>query len=151
MKFAVISEIKNHKLRAIKTLSTCLAYMVVGVQSSIIGVALLDLQVLSGASLDSITFLVTGRCVGHALGSVVAGLIENKLHPQLIIFYALLISAASNIAMPLPISIYGMVLAFGISGFSGGVTDNGMYTILFTTKINSVNDENFSSCIHFPN
>lgn len=68
MQLTVISEIKRHKIRALKTVITCLAYVCLGLHSSVIGVSLLDLRVLAGCDLNEITLVVTGRAIGYASG-----------------------------------------------------------------------------------
>lgn len=130
MPFQLFSQIQQHKVRAVKSLLTSIAYLCVGLQSAIIGVAILDLQIMVQSSLESVTFIVTGRCLGHGLGSVFAGFMENKINPQLFLMYSLIISAAAIATMPFYTSIYPLIAAFSTTGFINGIMDNGKQRFL---------------------
>ena len=123
MQLALISEIKKHKIRALKTLFTCLCYICIGLQSSVIGVALLDLKVLAGCDFNQITLTVTGRAIGYATGSVVAGFLDSKVNTQLMLMLMLLLGAGVHIAIPLCRTLLVMSILCGVSGLSCGIVD----------------------------
>lgn len=102
-----------------------MAYLTFGVQASMIGVALLDLQVLSGASFDTVTILVTGRAVGYGIGSVTSGFLDTKVNTQLTIMVSSLTGAATHVGIPFCKSFWIMVLLNHIAGISCGIIDNG--------------------------
>lgn len=122
MKLQFVSELKQHKVRALKTLAVCLSYVCLGLQTSA-SVALLDLQVLAGCTFQEITLILTGGSIGYACGSVVAGFIESKLNPQLMISFATLISALVQFGYPLSRTVYLMVALSVVCGFAGGIMD----------------------------
>lgn len=125
MQLAVISEIKRHKIRAVKTLITCLNYICLGLHSSVIGVALLDLKVLAGCDLNQITLTVTGRAIGYAAGSVISGFIDSYINTQLTLMVCLFAGAVIHVAIPLARSLLLMAILCGFAGFSNGVADCG--------------------------
>lgn len=127
MQLSFLTEIKNHKIRALKTLFTCIAYLCMGIQSSIIGVALLDLQVLSSATFDTVTLLVTGRALGYGFGSVAGGFLDAKCNTQLTIMLSQFIGAVVHVGIPLCRIFWLMVLLNLIAGISCGVVDNRKY------------------------
>lgn len=95
-----------------------------GIQSSIIGVALLDLQVLSGATFDTVTLLVTGRALGYGFGSVAGGFLDAKCNTQLTIMLSQFIGAVVHVGIPLCRTLWLMIVLNLIAGISCGVVDN---------------------------
>lgn len=118
-----VSEIKEHKIRGVKTLFTCLCYICIGLQGAVIGVSFLDLKVLAGCEFSQITLILTSGSIGYASGSVVAGFLESRFNTQLVIAISLIVTAICQFGYPLTRSLIVMIF-FGINaGFFSGMID----------------------------
>lgn len=117
-----VTQIRQHKIRALKTLAVCLAYLSIGLQTSS-SVALLDLQVLAGCTFQQITLIITSGSIGYATGSVLAGFMEAKFNPQAAIAFNLLIDAIVYFSFPFCRSLYIMLVLYGIGAISNGFLD----------------------------
>lgn len=130
MQLGVFDQIKKHKLRAVKTLLTCFGYACVGLQAGVIGPSLLDLSVLVQCQFDQITYMVTGRSVGYAIGSITAGVIARRTNPQMVICLTLLVSALFHFAMPVTKTLNLIIVLITLTGIVNGVTDTSKYITL---------------------
>lgn len=159
MPVPVITQIKRHKIRALKTLFTCLCYICIGLQSSIIGIALLDLRygifganqhalnflclslhsVLVGCSFNQISLVVTARSIGYACGSVFAGFIDNRINTQLMLMLLLFINAATQVVIPLCRVLYLMIIDCVIAGTTSGMMDCCEYQNIFAMTLTCSN------------
>lgn len=119
----LINLIKSNKLRAIKTLFACLGHLCIGLQGGIIGPSLLDLSVLVTCEFDQITYMVTGRFTGYAIGAVAAGFIAKKTNPQAVIFLTLQVAALFHFAMPLTHSLNVILTCITLTGIANGISD----------------------------
>ena len=82
------------------------------------GPALLDLQLLAGTSFGKAAMLLPARSLGYALGSVIAGVLGERMDHQIVIMVSLCLSIVTMTAFPLFRSInimYGLIFASGIS------------------------------------
>lgn len=68
----VLTQIRAHKLRFIKTLCIYVAEIVVGLCSGVVGPTLLDLQLAADTDLDQITYTLPARAGGYAFGSFIS-------------------------------------------------------------------------------
>lgn len=123
MELTFLVEIKKHKIRALKTFVTCLCYICIGYQGSIVGVSLIDLKVLAQSTLSQITLILTGNSVGYAAGSVVAGFLEARFNSQLVMSICLAITAMCQFAFPLTPHLIALICLGVCSGFFSGITD----------------------------
>ena len=131
MQLSFLIEIKKHKIRALKTLFTCMSYICMGLQSSVIGVALLDLQTLTGSNFDTITLIVTGRALGYGTGSVVGGFLDERFNTQFMMMVSLFIGSAVHFGIPLCRSLIPMIMLNLIAGISCGIADNRKYNRIY--------------------
>lgn len=67
--------------------------------------------------------MVTGRSVGYAIGSIIAGLIAPRSNPQMVISATLLIAALFHFAMPLTKTLNLMIALITLTGIVNGMTD----------------------------
>lgn len=125
MHLQVWEQIKNHKIRAFKTLIACLGHGCNGLQGGIIGPALLDLSILVQCNFDQISHMVTGRFAGYALGSIIAGVIAPRTNQQMVLCSTLLISALFHFAMPLAGTLSVMLTLITLTGIANGMMDTG--------------------------
>lgn len=68
----LISEIKQHKVRLLKTIAQYTVYMTLGMSVGVIGPTLLDLKEQVDTSLQTISLIMTSRAAGHVIGSLVS-------------------------------------------------------------------------------
>lgn len=134
MHFQFVTEIKEHKIRALKTLFTCLCYICIGLQGSGIGVSFLDLKVLAACTLSQIAFILSGGAIGYAGGSVVAGFLESKFNIQLVIAISLGLTSICQFGYPLSRSLVVMIVIGVNAGFFSGIVD--------CCKLNRIIDSN---------
>lgn len=66
----IVQQIKENKVRAIKTLAVYFAFIGNGLCSGISGPTLLDLQIAANSSLEQITWVIPARSGGYAIGSL---------------------------------------------------------------------------------
>lgn len=66
----VLSEFSSHKIRFLKTAGVLSGFLALGVSNGIRGPTLLDLSQQVRVSLSQISFTLTARAVGHALGAI---------------------------------------------------------------------------------
>ena len=69
---AVWSQIKEHKVRFLKTSVMLTMFMGMGMACGIIGPTLLDLRQQVQASITTISYALTARAGGHAIGSMIS-------------------------------------------------------------------------------
>lgn len=72
-------QIKDHKVRFLKTLVLLTGYFGLGLLSAIVGPTLLDLRHQVQSSLTEVSFALTARAGGHALGSLMSKLSSAQL------------------------------------------------------------------------
>ena len=68
----LISEIKQHKARVLKTVAQYTVYMTLGMSVGVIGPTLLDLKEQVNTDLKTISLIMTSRAAGHVIGSLVS-------------------------------------------------------------------------------
>ena len=73
-------EARQHPVRALKTLCLLSGYMALGLASGLVGPTLLDLRQQVQTGLSTISYVLTSRAGGHAIGSVISELIFNTLY-----------------------------------------------------------------------
>lgn len=64
-----VQEIKQHRIRAWKTLNAYLIFIAIGLCASATGPAMLDLQLQVGATLEEISAALTLRSAGNMIGA----------------------------------------------------------------------------------
>ena len=67
-----IDQIRLHKVRALKTLGLLSCYMNLSMVGGIVGPALLDLRQQVQTDITTISFALTARAAGHAIGSLIS-------------------------------------------------------------------------------
>ena len=98
------------------------------------GPTLLDLQKITGCSLDQASFFFNGNTIGYLVASMAVGLMFDKFNKLLLMFVPSV--ALSVIAAIIPFcTVYEvMVVMHVLKGFCMGITDAGNY-IYITSMI----------------
>lgn len=66
------TQIKEHKIRFLKTCVLLIGYLAQGLFSGVVGPTLLDLRQQVSASLTTIAYALTARAGGHAIGCLIS-------------------------------------------------------------------------------
>ena len=90
----------NFCLKIFKTICLALAFMTLGMCTSIIGPTLPTLAYNLQIPISTLAFTVFARGAGYLLGSVVSGFIYEKSNRDLLIFFALCVTAIGTIVIP---------------------------------------------------
>ena len=86
------------------------------------GPAFLDIQIITHTDVEAASFFFTSASVGYLVGSLVAGVVYDKLNKSLLLLLSVLGLAVTTIALPW-CSIYAMMITihFLVSFFGGGL------------------------------
>lgn len=120
----LVEQITKHKVRAVKTAVLYLVFFTVGLSVAIPGPTLLDLQLLTNSTLSQITYILSSRSAGYAIGSIVGGILIDFVDQQLVLIFSLLITCVSLSAVPWISSLWGIIITFGINGIFSGAIDS---------------------------
>ena len=63
-----VDEIKEHKVRTLKTIALCVCFTCYGLSIGITGPSLLDLGLMVDSAVDKLSFVFPARCVGNIFG-----------------------------------------------------------------------------------
>ncbi|KAK7484908.1 hypothetical protein BaRGS_00023828 [Batillaria attramentaria] len=121
----VLSKLKNpeYRWKFLRTLWLGAACCALGFGVGQRGPAFLDIQIITRTDVEAASFFFTAGSVGCLAGSLVSGLIYDKLNKSILLFSCVFGMAAATIATPW-CSIYGlMITAFFLSSFFGGGID----------------------------
>ncbi|KAG4078604.1 hypothetical protein HA402_011363 [Bradysia odoriphaga] len=120
---AFIYELKNNPQKSVKTGLIGLLFIALGIFTSALGPALLDLQLLSDTTISRIAFLLPVRSFGYAVGSVIAGILGDMVDHQPLIIGSTILMTTSMFLFPLFSHIYMMYVLIALAGISSGCID----------------------------
>ena len=112
----------------------CLSFWVIIFQGFAIGQrgpAFLDLQIITHTDVEAASFFFTATSVGYLVGSLVAGMVYNKVNKSLLMLLTVMGLAVTTVAIPW-CSPYALMVAihFVASLFAGGI-DTGWFSVFF--------------------
>ncbi|KAK8756740.1 hypothetical protein V5799_000559 [Amblyomma americanum] len=112
-------------LRWGQTCNLCMGCMGLGLILALTGVALLDLVEIYGSDISSVSHLITTRCVGGLLGSLVGGKLYDAYNVQTMTILMMAIACVTVLMIPLSgsLPLAHAVIFFG--GISSGAFDTG--------------------------
>ncbi|XP_077498861.1 sodium-dependent glucose transporter 1B-like isoform X3 [Amblyomma americanum] len=112
-------------LRWGQTCNLCMGCMGLGLILALTGVALLDLVEIYGSDISSVSHLITTRCVGGLLGSLVGGKLYDAYNVQAMTILMMAIACVAVLMIPLSgsLPLAHAVIFFG--GISSGAFDTG--------------------------
>ena len=95
------------------------------------GPAFLDLQIITHTDVEAASFFFTATSVGYLVGSLVAGMVYNKVNKSLLMLLTVMGLAVTTVAIPW-CSPYALMVAihFVASLFAGGI-DTGWFSVFF--------------------
>ena len=110
-----------------------MAFTAVGLQGGMCGPSLLDLQILTSATFEQISWVVTSRSVGFALGSASFPILSPFFNVQLIMGSMAGLSAACHFIIPYVMNIIWCIFFEGLSGLANGLNDTA--TLCFIVQL----------------
>ena len=87
------------------------------------GPALLDLQLLAGTTIEKAALLLPARSLGYAVGSVIGGVVGDRIDHQYVLIVSMIIAIISMVLFPLFGSIKIMYGFIFVSGIANGCID----------------------------
>lgn len=144
---AFVTQMQKHKVRALKTMCLYLAYTALGMVSGMSGPTILDLQLTVGTTFDQITYVIPGRSVGYAIGSLFVGVTFAYVNVQALIAITCGLSAIFLGILPFNRTLWGLILTFFANGIVNGMLDTGsnLMTLVLWGKENGP----FMQALHF--
>jgi len=129
-------EMREHKVRTLKTFVLCLLFVGLGIYGATPGVTLLDLKTLTNTTLSEVAKILPARSGGYATGALISGFITSFIDHQICLMLSLIISIATFSALPYFQSINVMYVIIFFAGLSAGVIDTvgNVYTIFLWRK-----------------
>ena len=96
------------------------------------GPAFLDLQIITHTDVEAASFFFTATSVGYLVGSLVAGMVYNKVNKSLLMLLTVMGLAVTTVAIPW-CSPYALMVAihFVASLFAGGIDTGWLSVFLF--------------------
>ena len=102
-----------------------IAFLGVGLVIASLGPIMLALSVQTGAEVDNLAFLFTSRAVGYLLGSVVGGVLVDKVPGHRMMFAGLLVNSVATGIFPFMNSIPILAVLSSAQGLTMGFLDTG--------------------------
>ncbi|KAK8778251.1 hypothetical protein V5799_020408 [Amblyomma americanum] len=112
-------------LRLGRTCNLSLGCMGMGLILALTGVALLDLVEIYGSDISTVSHLITTRCVGGLLGSLVGGKLYDAYNVQTMSILMMVIACVAVLMIPLSGSLVLAHAMVFLGGMSSGAFDTG--------------------------
>lgn len=88
----------RHKF--IRTLCLSWSFIAFGWTMGQTGPSFLDLQLITGSTLEKASAFLTSGSVGYLSGSMISGFLHNKLHGDLLLFVCVFVNVVCNLIIP---------------------------------------------------
>ncbi|KAI1282592.1 Major facilitator superfamily domain-containing protein 4A [Halotydeus destructor] len=108
----------------LKSFSLCLAFINVGSVVSIIGPTILELQCAINVSYEDVVKIMPARASGYALGSLIVGVLYDKLNPLLTVAVTLTTTGICAILLPWATSLVSILIIAFLSAIGSGIIDS---------------------------
>nr|CAB3258868.1 sodium-dependent glucose transporter 1-like [Phallusia mammillata] len=115
---------QQKKMQYAKTICLCLGFLALGVAIALPGPTLPTLAYNMNYTIMGISFVLPARAVGYLFGSILSGMVLNKLNQQLMIFSSLFVSSIGLVLVPWVKAVLLGVVMSSI-GVSMGFLDTG--------------------------
>lgn len=115
------------------TLTLCASFLGLGMCISVLGPTLGDLAINVNKNISNISYIFAGRASGYIAGSLLGGILFDLINPQLLLGFAMLITAFGMFATPFckkALLLAGLVSSVGVSM---GILDTGGNVLILNT------------------
>ncbi|RWS07045.1 sodium-dependent glucose transporter 1A-like protein [Dinothrombium tinctorium] len=119
----ILEDIKNNKVKFLKTVFASLIYLIDGLATAIIGPTLLDLQIAVNSSLEKVGYLLPVRAFGYFIGAVFGTLIPNKSDRQPYLIVCSLVVAILVTLISLNRNLWTIIINVLLSGIFTGLIE----------------------------
>ncbi|XP_067668712.1 sodium-dependent glucose transporter 1-like isoform X2 [Haliotis asinina] len=134
-----MAEDTSRRSKLIETLWLFWAFNHRGIQNSILGPTILDLQLLLKEDLRALSYLFFANGLGSMLGALAAGFLAPRFNLRIQLCLSLMVGSASLVAVPhvhYIVYMYTMVFILG--------TTSGLLRCLFAERCGKRQDQRFS-------
>ena len=94
-----------------------------------VGPTLLDLQLLTGTTTDTIAFTFIGESVGRLLGAAAIGILLERYNGWMLMTLSYGLLMISNTALPWMANIYTFVIVMTVRGFTTSTCNAGTFDV----------------------
>ncbi|XP_015793696.1 sodium-dependent glucose transporter 1-like [Tetranychus urticae] len=122
-KVNLVDYVKVNKFKLFQSLLCFASYAGLGSVITLLGTSLLDYQILTSQSFQTIVYLVQIRSVGYILGSISAHFIEKYFNQILILTISNFVLGCALIATPFFENIIGLFIATLVIGITFGILE----------------------------
>lgn len=127
-------ELTQHRIRTLKTAFITLVFVGQGIVIAGLGPALLDLQLLTGTTIEKVALLLPARSVGFVVGSVIGSIASDLIDHQKVIIFSIIVALISLSLVALFKSIVVMYCIILILGIASGSIDTVLVSSGFDLK-----------------
>ncbi|KAI1286390.1 Major facilitator superfamily domain-containing protein 4A [Halotydeus destructor] len=107
----------------VKTAALCLSFFTIGMVIAIIGPTILELQCAVGVTYENIIKILPARASGYAFGSLIVGVLYDRLNPLLTFAITLTTTGICTILMPYATSLVTLLIIAFLCNLGGGMID----------------------------
>ncbi|XP_013395625.1 sodium-dependent glucose transporter 1A [Lingula anatina] len=111
--------------RTFKTLLLCSAAVGLGLCVSVPGPTLIDLRKQVHASLETVSYIFSGRSAGYLLGSLVGGVLFDHTNHQLFLGLVMAAAGVATLLIPFATEISLLATSLAVHGIAMGCLDTG--------------------------
>lgn len=142
-----VAEDKAFRKKLTIFISICYSFLILGLNVGLFGPTLLDLQIITGCSLEQASFFFNGTTIGYLTASIVVGIIFERLNKLLSMFIPSLLLSGVVLAIPW-CSVYEVMVAIHVlKGFFMGLIDGVGNALLL--HLLSVEVKTYMQILHF--
>ena len=140
-------ETNSTLLKYFKTLCLSLGFLSLGLCVAVVGPALPTLAYNLQVTINTLAFLMLARAFGYLLGSIISGLVYEKIDSNLMMFFALSFTAIGTFLIPYVNVVLMTALAISAVGISMGFLDTAGNVVCLQTW--GENSGPFLQTLHF--
>jgi len=111
-----IEQIRLHPVNFLKTIALFTSIFATAMTFTIIGPTLLDLKTQVNREINEISYVITARSGGYALGSFFMGLVFEKINVELFCSVAMGVACIMTLLIPHMPDLYSLLVVFNLGG-----------------------------------
>ncbi|KAI1304105.1 Major facilitator superfamily domain-containing protein 4A [Halotydeus destructor] len=134
-------------IRMLKTVSLFAAFFTIGMAISIVGPTILELQCALDVPYEQVVNILPVRAIGFGFGSLVVGVLYDKLNPLLTISVTLTTMGICTILTPWSVSLANLLIVACLCTIGGGMMDSTCN--VFMLYIWGKQSQSYMQALHF--